>query len=145
MCTRKSPLSESPPHNKCCAAIAAKLFNIAHFHRSRLRRLVEPTGALGSIMISGAQIRAARGLLQVMPGTAKALAISEKSPRANILAGARYLRQLVARFGGNVELALAAYNAGPTAVEKAGAAPSLGTLRYAKNVEARVAKLTSGC
>jgi transcriptional regulator with XRE-family HTH domain len=40
-----------------------KLFNIAHFHRSRLRRLVEPTGALGSIMISGAQIRAARGLL----------------------------------------------------------------------------------
>jgi soluble lytic murein transglycosylase-like protein len=87
----------------------------------------------------------ARGLLQVMPGTAKALAISEKSPRANILAGARYLRQLVARFGGNVELALAAYNAGPTAVEKAGAAPSLGTLRYAKNVEARVAKLTSGC
>jgi soluble lytic murein transglycosylase-like protein len=85
----------------------------------------------------------ARGLLQIMPGTAKALAISEKSPRANILAGARYLRQLVARFGGNVELALAAYNAGRTAVEKAGAAPSLGTLRYAKNVEARVAKLTA--
>jgi transcriptional regulator with XRE-family HTH domain len=40
-----------------------KLFNIAHFHRSRLRRLIEPTRALGSIMISGAQIRAARGLL----------------------------------------------------------------------------------
>ena len=40
-----------------------KLFNIAHFHRSRLRRLIESTGALGSIMISGAQIPAARGLL----------------------------------------------------------------------------------
>jgi hypothetical protein len=41
--------------------VGMKLFNIAHFHRSRLRRLVEPTGAVGSIMISGAQIRAARG------------------------------------------------------------------------------------
>jgi hypothetical protein len=41
-----------------------KLFNIAHFHRSRLRRLVEPTRApKGSRMISGAQVRAARGLL----------------------------------------------------------------------------------
>jgi soluble lytic murein transglycosylase-like protein len=86
----------------------------------------------------------ARGLLQVMPGTAKALAIRENSPRANILAGARYLRQLIDRFGGNVELALAAYNAGPSAVEKAGAAPSLATLRYAKNVEARAASL-AGC
>jgi DNA-binding XRE family transcriptional regulator len=57
------PSFRTPPHNKYCAAIAMKLFNIAHFHRSRLRRLVEPTGALGSIMISGAQIRAARGLL----------------------------------------------------------------------------------
>jgi hypothetical protein len=43
--------------------VGMKLFNIVHFHRSRLRRLIEPTGALGSIMISGAQIRAARGLL----------------------------------------------------------------------------------
>src|SRR5919201_1929074 len=86
----------------------------------------------------------AQGLLQLMPGTAKAVAISEQTPRANILAGARYLRQMVDRFNGDLELALAAYNAGPTAVENAGAAPSLGTLRYAKNVEARVASL-SGC
>ena len=86
----------------------------------------------------------AEGLLQIMPGTAEAVAITEKSPRANILAGARYLRLMVDRFNGDVELALAAYNAGPTAVEKLGAAPSLGTLRYAKNVEARAASL-AGC
>lgn len=79
----------------------------------------------------------ARGLLQLMPGTAKALSTASDDPRANILAGARYLGQLVTRFDGNVELALAAYNAGPTAVERVGGAPSLGTLRYAKNVEAR--------
>jgi len=85
----------------------------------------------------------ARGLLQVMPGTAKALAITETSPSANILAGARYLKLLLNRFGGDVDLALAAYNAGPTAVEKVGGAPSLGTLRYAKNVEARAASLAA--
>ena len=91
--------------------------------------------------VSGA---GAQGLLQVMPGTAKTVAVGNDSPGANILAGARYLRLMVDRFGGNVELALAAYNAGPTVVQRAGAAPSLGTLRYAKNVEARAAGL-AGC
>jgi soluble lytic murein transglycosylase-like protein len=86
----------------------------------------------------------ARGLLQLMPGTAKALRLAPDNPRANILAGARYLQQMLARFGGDVELALAAYNAGPTAVEQAGAAPTISTLRYAKNIEARAASL-GGC
>jgi soluble lytic murein transglycosylase-like protein len=85
----------------------------------------------------------ARGMLQLMPGTAKALAIASADPRANILAGALYLGQLVSRFDGNLDLALAAYNAGPTAVERLGRAPSLGTLRYAKNVEARAANLAA--
>jgi soluble lytic murein transglycosylase-like protein len=85
----------------------------------------------------------AQGLLQVMPGTAKALAISSSDPQANIVAGARYLQQMVRRFHGNVDLALAAYNAGPTAVEKVGGAPSLGTLRYTKNIEARAASLAA--
>jgi len=85
----------------------------------------------------------ARGLLQLMPGTAKALSIRVDNPRANIRAGARYLAQLLTRFNGNLELALAAYNAGPTVVEKLGAAPSLGTLRYAKNIESRAADLAT--
>jgi len=85
----------------------------------------------------------ARGILQLMPATAKALATASADPRANILAGAHYLGQLVKRFDGNVDLALAAYNAGPTAVEKLGRAPSLETLRYAKNIEARAASLAA--
>jgi soluble lytic murein transglycosylase-like protein len=85
----------------------------------------------------------ARGLLQVMPQTARMLGTSPDDPRANIRAGARYLSQLLKRFGGDLELALAAYNAGPTAVERAGRAPTLATLRYAKNVEARAVELAS--
>jgi soluble lytic murein transglycosylase-like protein len=78
----------------------------------------------------------ARGLLQLMPATARELRLAGDDPRANVLAGARYLRRMLDRFG-DVELALAAYNAGPGAVERAGAAPTLETLRYVKNVEAR--------
>jgi soluble lytic murein transglycosylase-like protein len=84
----------------------------------------------------------ARGLLQLMPATARELRLIGDDPRANVLAGARYLRQMLDRFG-NVELALAAYNAGPGAVERAGAAPTLATLRYVKNVEARAEQLPS--
>ncbi len=83
----------------------------------------------------------ARGLLQLMPATARELRLDSDDPALNVLAGARYLQQLLARFG-SVDLALAAYNAGPTAVELAGAAPSLSTLRYVANVERRAALLT---
>jgi soluble lytic murein transglycosylase-like protein len=84
----------------------------------------------------------ATGLLQLMPATAHALRLSGDEPAANVLAGARYLRGLLDRFG-SLELALAAYNAGPTAVERAGGAPTIATLRYVKNIEARAARL--GC
>jgi soluble lytic murein transglycosylase-like protein len=86
----------------------------------------------------------AQGLFQLMPGTARALALSESVPEANVLGGARYLKQMLARFG-SLDLALSAYNAGPTAVAKAGAAPSLETLRYVKNVEGRAAVLRAAC
>jgi soluble lytic murein transglycosylase-like protein len=82
----------------------------------------------------------ARGLLQLMPATARELSLAGDDPATNVLAGARYLRQMLDRFG-SVDLALAAYNAGPTAVERAGSAPTVETLRYVKNVEARASLL----
>jgi soluble lytic murein transglycosylase-like protein len=84
----------------------------------------------------------ARGLLQLMPATARELRLDGDDPRTNVFAGARYLQQLLERFG-SVDLALAAYNAGPTAVAHAGAAPTVSTLRYVKNVEARAGRLLS--
>jgi soluble lytic murein transglycosylase-like protein len=85
----------------------------------------------------------ATGLLQLMPATARELRLDGDDPAANVLAGARYLRQMIDRFG-SLDLALAAYNAGPSAVEQAGGAPTTATLRYVKNIEAR-AGLLAGC
>jgi soluble lytic murein transglycosylase-like protein len=106
-------------------------------------RLLVATAYQESRMDPQAQSGAgARGLLQLMPATARELRLAGDDPRANVLAGARYLRQMLDRFG-TVELALAAYNAGPGAVERAGGAPTIETLRYVKNVEARAVQLLS--
>jgi len=85
----------------------------------------------------------ARGLLQVLPATARSLDLNPDEPRSNVLAGARYLRQLLDRFDSS-DLALAAYNAGPTAVAAAGGAPSAGVIRYVANVNT-VWRSVAGC
>jgi soluble lytic murein transglycosylase-like protein len=65
--------------------------------------------------------RGAQGLMQLMPATAMRYGVSNAfDPRQNILAGASYLSELRRQFNGNLELALAAYNAGPGAVIKHG-------------------------
>lgn len=66
--------------------------------------------------------KGAIGLAQLMPFTARALGVDPRDPRQNLEGGARYLAQQYRRFG-NWRLALAAYNAGPEAVEKYGGIP----------------------
>ncbi len=65
--------------------------------------------------------RGALGLMQLTPSTARRYGVSNAfDPEQNITAGAHYLRDLLARFGNNLELTLAAYNAGEEAVERYG-------------------------
>lgn len=67
----------------------------------------------------------ARGLAQLMPGTARELGVDANDPFANLEGGARYLRAQLDRFGGDVEKALAAYNAGPGRVLRSGGVPRI--------------------
>jgi soluble lytic murein transglycosylase-like protein len=67
----------------------------------------------------------ARGLAQLMPGTAREMGVDPDDPFANLEGGARYLRQQLDRFDGDVEKALAAYNAGPGRVIAANGIPAI--------------------
>jgi soluble lytic murein transglycosylase-like protein len=85
------------------------------------------------------------GLGQLMPATARHLGVDPRDPQASIHGAARYLRQQIDHFGGNLELALAAYNAGPGRVERAGGVPAIAETRnYVRAITDRLIATTSG-
>lgn len=123
-------------------------------YRTAFTHAARDTGLQLSMLVAVAQVESsfhanarsnadARGLLQVMPTTASELQLDPNRPSSNVLAGARYLRLMIERFG-RTDLALAAYNAGPTLVDKLGRAPSSGVETYIANVQQRWASL-AGC
>jgi hypothetical protein len=80
--------------------------------------------------------KGAGGLMQLMPKTASDMGVDNRfNPEQNIEGGVKYLKYLLDKFNGNLTLALAAYNAGPTRVEKVKGVPSIPeTVNYVKRV-----------
>jgi soluble lytic murein transglycosylase-like protein len=80
--------------------------------------------------------KGAVGMMQLMPKTARDMGVSNPlNADENIEGGVKYLRYLLNKFGGNLALALAAYNAGPSLVEKVGGIPSIPeTVKYVRQV-----------
>jgi hypothetical protein len=104
------------------------LYAIMHQESTFKRRAVSPKGA--------------RGLMQLMPGTAARYGVTNIfDPRQNIEGGARYMRFLLDLFDGDVELALAGYNAGEGAVMKYGnrIPPYSETQEYVRRIGRRYA------
>jgi soluble lytic murein transglycosylase-like protein len=122
--------------------------------RPAFLRAAHDSGLQLSMLVAVAQVESefkpnavspadAHGLMQIVPTTAAELKLDVGKPATNVLAGARYLRLMLDRFS-RTDLALAAYNAGPTVVERLGRAPNSESLSYVANVQQRWAAL-AGC
>jgi soluble lytic murein transglycosylase-like protein len=91
--------------------------------------------------------KGAQGLMQLMPATAAEVQVQDAfSPQENIAGGVKYLRQMLDRYAGNLALAVAAYNAGPTRVDQAGGIPDIAETReyVAKVLRYRLGYLREG-
>jgi soluble lytic murein transglycosylase-like protein len=106
------------------------LYSVMHQESSFKQRAISPKGA--------------RGLMQLMPGTAARYGVTNIfDPKQNIEGGARYMRFLLDRFDGSVTLALAGYNAGEGAVDKYGwrVPPYAETQEYVRRISRRYSLL----
>jgi len=102
-----------------------------------LRAVAEQESGLRACAVSR---KGAMGLMQLMPATAQQLGVQDPfDPEESLVSGARFLKQLLTRFGGDAALALAAYNAGPARVEASGGIPQIPeTIRYVQQIMSRL-------
>lgn len=117
------------PGSRNRASYNAMVHRIARAHRIDPQLLAAMVRAESAGRLDAVSNKGALGLLQVMPGTARELGVADPSrlladPELALTTGARYLKRLQAKLGNDVPIVLAAYNAGPGAVAKAGGIPA---------------------
>ena len=102
-----------------------------------LRAVIEKESSYLPCAVSN---KGAQGLMQLMPETAADLGVADPfDPKQNLSGGARFLRQLLDRYGGDLVLALGAYNAGPRHVDRAGRLPLFPeTVSYVSEILAKL-------
>jgi soluble lytic murein transglycosylase-like protein len=109
---------EPPPNRADLHALADRHAETHALNPALVRAVIQAESAWNTRAVSS---KGALGLMQLMPATAAEMGVSDPfDPAQNIQAGVRYLKALLDRYDGNAELALAAYNAGPGAVDRHG-------------------------
>ncbi len=131
------PVAVTPP-----ALSLRQLADAAADKYSLPRRLVHSViKAESGFQPQAVSAKGAIGLMQLMPSTAKDLGANPRDPAQNVDAGTRYLRNLLDRYHGGLWHALAAYNAGPGAVDKHnGVPPYRETINYVQRISAEYSK-----
>jgi soluble lytic murein transglycosylase-like protein len=123
----KAPTSASPQE---LADDAARKYGLP---RELVRSVMKAESAFQPQALSP---KGAIGLMQLTPATAETLGVNPNDPAQNVDAGTRYLRQLLEKYHGGLWHALAAYNAGPGAVDRFGGVPPYAeTLEYVRRVQ----------
>jgi soluble lytic murein transglycosylase-like protein len=138
-----APIPESTPAPETAAATPRAPFELADAAADKYglpRELVRSVMAAESGMaLNAISPKGAIGLMQLMPGTAQVLGADPYDPAQNVDAGARYLRDLLEKYNYGLRHALAAYNAGPGAVDKYnGIPPYRETIGYINRIEKKL-------
>ncbi|MEE4608434.1 MAG: lytic transglycosylase domain-containing protein [Desulfobacteraceae bacterium] len=128
---RPARLTPGPPNRY--DAIIAEAAQRHGVPQALIKAVIKAESDFDPQAVSG---RGALGLMQIMPANLEVLAVADPfNPHENIMGGVRYLREMLERFNQNLQLALAAYNAGPGAVEQYRTIPPFPeTQRYIQKV-----------